>query len=60
MSGYIVSKQSLITRLARAEVDAADARRLKDEGKGGKWDMDRGEGGYGGLESMEDKYATTR
>lgn len=24
------------------------------------WDMNRGEGGSGGLETLEDKYATTR
>lgn len=39
ISGYVVSRQALQTRLARSEVDARALQRERDEAKGGKWDV---------------------
>lgn len=62
ISGYVVSRQALTTRIARAEMDKAkaaeDSTTLKDRDV--LWDMNRGEGGVAGMEHLEDKYATTR
>jgi hypothetical protein len=58
ISGYVVSRQALTTRIARAEVDKLEKQQLKS--KDVQWDMNRGEGGVGGLEEFADKYATTR
>ncbi|CAD6581485.1 MAG: hypothetical protein CYPHOPRED_001587 [Cyphobasidiales sp. Tagirdzhanova-0007] len=59
ISGYVVSRTALQARLARAELDAAAAQRLKVEQKDGRWDLNRREGGFGGMEAFDDKYATT-
>lgn len=63
ISGYVVSRQAITTRIARAEMDKAKEAAEKSGKKQDMeitWDMNRGEGGAGGLESLEDKYATTR
>ena len=39
ISGYVVSRTALQARLARAELDAAAAQRLKVEQKDGRWDV---------------------
>lgn len=83
ISGYVVSRTALQTRLARAEANEVIKRKLKEEQPGGSLDvglyddsphaetriendcrgilqLNRREGGFGGMESFEDKYATTR
>lgn len=62
ISGYVVSRQALTTRIARAEMDKATAAEESEvkKDRDALWDMNRGEGGAGGLETLEDKYATTR
>lgn len=62
ISGYVVSRQALVTRIARAEMDKAQAAEESEvkKGRDALWDMNRGEGGAGGLETLEDKYATTK
>lgn len=62
ISGYVVSRQALATRIARAEMDkaqAAEDSQVKKD-RNALWDMNRGEGGAGGMETLEDKFATTR
>lgn len=39
VSGYVITQQALITRIARAEADAEAAQRKRDEEKGGKYDV---------------------
>ena len=41
------------------KADAGEASQVKKD-RDALWDMNRGEGGAGGLETLEDKYATTR
>ena len=66
IAGYVVSRQALTTRIARAEADKLkleqdkSASSLLQADKEVQWDMNRREGGVGGLERFEDKYATTR
>lgn len=58
MTGYMVSQQAATENMVRLKSDKARAARVAKEGPGGEYNLNRGEAGVGGLESLDDKYAS--
>lgn len=56
--GYIVSQQSATENIIRLKTDKARMQREARDAPGGEYDLNRGEAGAGGLEALDDKYAT--
>lgn len=57
-TGYIVSQQAATENIIRLKTEKARIQREARDAPGGEFNLNRGEPGAGGLEALDDKYAT--